>query len=142
MWICPIWGKISNCDFCQFPVDDVTSESRASDRIECSVPRRADGAKQRRVDNPLTERVDEGHVDGRKAADVADVNSEIEAVGVCCFDHGAQGRSVRSPIDQLKKLFVLEPVDDTEEALRRSGWNKGLGTVGQCHTRSKGLARG
>lgn len=135
-------GEISNCDVCQLPVGDVTKGSRASDRAERSVPRRADSAKQRRVDNPLTERVDEGHVDRRKAADVADVNSEIEAVGICCFDHGAQGRGVRSPIDQLKKLLVLEPVDDTEKSLRRSGWNKGLRTVGRCHARSKGLARG
>jgi len=90
----------------------------------------------------LAERVDQGHVQRRKAADVAHVNSEIEAVGVRRFDQSAQGRGVRGSIDQLKELLVLEAIDDTEEPLGRPGRNKRLRAIGDCHTRGKGFARG
>src|SRR4029077_3420113 len=93
-------------------------------------------------DNMLAERVDQGHVDRRKAADVAHVNSEIEAVGVRRFDQSAQGRSVRGAVDELKELLVLEAIDDTEKPLRRSGRNKGLRAINGCHPRGKGLASG
>src|SRR5689334_10277346 len=67
----------------------------------------------------LAERVDQGHVQRRKTADVAHVNSEIEAVGVRRFDQSTQGGSVRGAVDQLKQLLVLEAIDDTEKPLRR-----------------------
>src|SRR5580692_72543 len=90
----------------------------------------------------LAEWVDQRHVQRRKTADAAHVNSEIEAVGVRRFDQSAQSRSVRGAVDYLKELLVLEAIDDTEKPLRRPARNKRLRAINGCHTRGKGFGRG
>ena len=49
---------------------------------------------------------------------------------------------MRSSIDQLKELLVLEAIDDTEKPLRRPGRNKGVRAINGCHPRGEGFARG
>ncbi len=44
------------------------------------------------MDDQFTERVNQGHVDRREAANVLHVDTEIEPVGICRFNEGAQRR--------------------------------------------------
>lgn len=60
-----------------------------SGRAEGLVPVRADGVQERRIDNQLAERVDQGHVDRREATDAANVNAEVEAIRISRFYKGA-----------------------------------------------------
>jgi len=47
--------------------------------------------------------VNQGHVDRREAANVAHVDAEIEAVGICRFNEGAQRRGLG--INPVKALY-------------------------------------
>jgi hypothetical protein len=96
------------------------------------VPGRANAAQERRIDDQLAERVDEGHVHGRQGANAPHVNAEIEAVGISRFDEGAQGCGVGSSVDHLEKLLVLEAIHDAEESLARAGRRKGSRAIGGC----------
>jgi len=51
-------------------------------RAEGLVPVPADGAQERRIDDQLPERIDQGHVDRGEAADAVYVDAEIETVGI------------------------------------------------------------
>ena len=106
------------------------------------IPAGADGAKQRRINDQLAERVDQGHVDGREATDAAHINSEIEAVPISRFDKGAQRWGVGGTVDQLEELLVLEALYDAEKSFARARWRKGLRAIGDCQTRCEGFPRG
>src|SRR5271167_1434740 len=97
-----------------------------SGRPEGFVPPRADGAKERRIDEQFAKRVDQGHVDRREATDAAHVDAKIEAVPVCRFDKGAQRCGVGGTVDQLKKLLVLEAVYDAEKSFARTAGARDL----------------
>src|SRR5271169_1696403 len=113
-----------------------------SGRPEGFVPPRADGAKERRIDEQFAKRVDQGHVDRREATDAAHVDAKIEAVPVCRFDKGAQRCGVGGTVDQLKKLLVLEAVYDAEKSFARTRWCKRPGAIGGRHARYEGFPCG
>jgi hypothetical protein len=113
-----------------------------SGRAEGFIPLRTDGAKQRRIDDQLPERADQGHVDRREATDAAHVNAEIEAVPICRFDKGTQRCAVGGTVDQLEELLVFEAVYDTEKSFARARWRKGPGAIGGCQASCEGFPRG
>jgi hypothetical protein len=107
--------------------------------VEGAVPGRANAAQERRIDDQLAERVDEGHVQRRQAADAAHVHGEIEAVGTRRFDEGAQRGGVGGTVGQLEELLVLEAVHHSEGALARAGRQQGLRAIGGRQTGCEGL---
>ena len=106
------------------------------------IPSGVHAAQERRIDDQLTEWVDQGHVDRREATDAAHVNAEIKAVRVRGFDEGAQRCGVGGTIYQLKELLVLEAVYDAEKSLARARWRKGPGAIGGCHSLCEGFPGG
>src|SRR5829696_6845613 len=101
----------------------ICASSRAG-RPKHFVPRRANAAQKRRIDNEPAEWIDKSHVKPRQAAGAAHVNPEIEAVGISRVDQGAQRRGVRGAVDYLAKLFVLEAVHGPEKSYARTCWRK------------------
>src|SRR5262244_3511151 len=97
------------------------AELRARSSSEGLVPGRTNAAQERRIDDQLAERVDQGHVEGRQAPNVAHVNAEVEAIGIGLFHEGAQRRGVGRTVAQLEKLLVLEAVYDSEMSLACAG---------------------
>ena len=49
----------------------------------------------------LAKRVNQGHVDRRKVADIAHIDTEIESVRISRFDQSTQCRSMRGAVDYL-----------------------------------------
>jgi len=103
------------------------------------IPLRADAAQEGRIDDQLPEGVNQGHVDRREAADAAHINAKIEAVRICSFHKGAQRCGMRSPVDQLKELLILEAVDDAEESLACARQREGPGAIVGCQARCESL---
>src|SRR5215469_5675817 len=64
------------------------------------VPVCANAVQQRRVHDQFSERVDCRHIEGRKPADAADVDREVEAVTLRSFNQRGQRRRVDRPVDQ------------------------------------------
>jgi hypothetical protein len=93
---------------------------------ECLIPAGADAAQERRIDDQLAERVNQGHVDRREAANVPHVDAEIEPVAICRFGKGAQRGGVGGAVDKLEELLVFEVVHDAEKTFTHARWRKGL----------------
>jgi hypothetical protein len=74
-----------------------------------------------------------------KRLDAAHVNAEIQPVGICGSDKGAQRCRAGGTVDQLKELLVLEAVYDAEKFLARVRWRKELRAIGGCHARCEGF---
>src|SRR4030095_15441284 len=108
---------------------------------EEATPRLLNAAQERGIDDPRAERVDEGHVDGRQAADRAHVHPEIKAIGRSPFDERAHRRGVGGPIPDLEQLLVLEPVNHPERALAPPRRREGSRPIGGGQTSGEGLPR-
>src|SRR5262245_55791563 len=106
------------------------------------LPRRANPAQERWVDDELAEWVDESHVYRRPSGDVPHVNADVEAVGSSRFDEGAQRCGMDDTVDQLEKLFVLEAVHDSEGPFARARWHKGLREISGCQPGRESLSDG
>src|SRR5215469_1027667 len=118
-----------------------TSEGASSAFAECLIPSSANTAQQRWINDPFAEWVDQGHVERRETAHVAHIDAEIESIGICCFDEGAECTGVGGAIDQLKKELVFKAIHDAEESIGCAGRHKRLGAIVSRHARGEALAR-
>src|SRR5262245_3081304 len=106
------------------------------------VPCLSNAAEERRIHDPLAERVDEAHVHGRQAADALHVHAEIEAVGGSRLDEGAQRCSVRGTVPQLEELLVFEAIHDSKGPLARARLGQGPRKIGGRQTGGESLLHG